>query len=293
LAFIASSSSGIQEKILLASPILEAWGNAKTNRNDNSSRFGKFIEVWFGKYSEIVGASTTTYLLEKSRVVFQEQNERNYHVFYQLLFGADDELLGSLKLTKFARDPDLSCLINQSGCIQMESINDRADYATVMHALDSLGFSPSEVMNMSKVIAGVLNFGNVGILPPAETDRCTLSDAAVEDLGHAVDLWSVDVDMMHQAMFVRTVSVKSAKRSSFVLTPLSHAAAIENRNSLTKEIYNRCFDWIVDKLNFAMGAPSSSVGSIGVLDIFGFEIFKKVLRAVHSLIYGVITLTNC
>jgi myosin-5 len=276
LAHVAGSSSGVQEKILLSSPILEAWGNAKTNRNDNSSRFGKFIEVWFGKYSDIVGASTTTYLLEKSRVVFQEENERNYHVFYQLLFGADEALLQTLKLTKFAENPASVALINQSGCVQMDSIDDRSDYEAVQHALISLGFSPEEVMNMSRVISGVLNFGNVEILPPNETDRCTLSAPSSEWFANTVDMWKVETTLMLQSMFVRTVSVKSSKRSSFVLTPLSHAAAIENRNSLAKEIYSRCFDWIVDKINSAMGVPASSMGSIGVLDIFGFEIFKKV-----------------
>jgi myosin heavy subunit len=123
LATAAGSSTGLQTKILQASPILEAWGNAKTLRNNNSSRFGKFIEIWFGSNFEIIGASNTTYLLEKSRVVFQESGERNYHVFYQLLMGAPQEIISDLQLTDLAADPNSVSYINQSGCIQIEGIN--------------------------------------------------------------------------------------------------------------------------------------------------------------------------
>ena len=118
LASVAGSSTGLQNKILQASPILEAWGNAKTLRNNNSSRFGKFIEIWFGDSYDILGASNTTYLLEKSRVVFQESGERNYHVFYQLLFGAPGSLRHELFLDMMS-EQDL-CYINQSGCMQIE-----------------------------------------------------------------------------------------------------------------------------------------------------------------------------
>ena len=117
---MAGSSTGLQHKILQASPILEAWGNAKTLRNNNSSRFGKFIEILFGYNFEISGSSNTTYLLEKSRVVFQESGERNYHIFYQLLFGAPQELLKELQLQDMSHDSSILNYINQSGCVQIE-----------------------------------------------------------------------------------------------------------------------------------------------------------------------------
>lgn len=120
LASAAGSSTGLQTKILQASPILEAWGNAKTLRNNNSSRFGKFIEIWFSDNYDIAGSSNTTYLLEKSRVVFQEEGERNYHIFYQLLFGAPAELRTELQLDAMAQDASAVSYINQSGCIQIE-----------------------------------------------------------------------------------------------------------------------------------------------------------------------------
>jgi myosin heavy subunit len=120
LASAAGSSTGLQNKILQASPILEAWGNAKTLRNNNSSRFGKFIEIWFGDSYDIVGSSNTTYLLEKSRVVFQESGERNYHVFYQLLFGAPADLKQQLLLGDMSARPQDVSYVNQSGCLQIE-----------------------------------------------------------------------------------------------------------------------------------------------------------------------------
>lgn len=122
LASVAGSSTGLQNKILQASPILEAWGNAKTLRNNNSSRFGKFIEIWFGDSYEIVGSSNTTYLLEKSRVVFQEEGERNYHIFYQLLFGAPEELKAELLLQDMSLAANTVNYINQSGCVQIEGM---------------------------------------------------------------------------------------------------------------------------------------------------------------------------
>ena len=272
---MAGSTSGVQEKILLASPILEAWGNAKTIRNNNSSRFGKFIEIWFGRNSDIIGASTTTYLLEKSRVVFQERDERNYHVFYQLLFGAPTEVLTELRLLDLLRDPNSIALINQSGCIRVDTIDDTADHAEVQHALKSLNFSTEDVIVMNKIIAGVLHMGNVQLLSPTDSETCTVSPDTLMFLTNAVDMWGVHPDLIKQALLLKTVK-SGGKRNSFVLTPLTHNAAIENKNALTKEIYNRCFDWIVSKVNAAMGATGHNIGSIGVLDIFGFEIFKKV-----------------
>lgn len=120
LASVAGSSQGLQDKVLQASPILEAWGNAKTIRNNNSSRFGKFIEIWFGESFDIQGSLNTTYLLEKSRVVMQDVDERNYHIFYMLLFGAPDAVKAELVLEGFAKSPASVNFVNQSGCLAVE-----------------------------------------------------------------------------------------------------------------------------------------------------------------------------
>jgi myosin heavy subunit len=118
-ASVAGSSLGLQDKVLQASPILEAWGNAKTIRNNNSSRFGKFIEIWFGESYDIQGSLNTTYLLEKSRVVMQDRDERNYHIFYMLLFGASEALKRDLVLDDLAKNPESVTYINQSGCMSI------------------------------------------------------------------------------------------------------------------------------------------------------------------------------
>jgi myosin-5 len=181
LAFIAGGSGGgkgggIEEKILKASPILEAWGNAKTLRNNNSSRFGKYIEIWFNNPSSstssssssslspslptIVGSSNTTYILEKSRVVRQEENERNYHVFYQLLFGSTSETLMNYRLLESKEGEDRIKLassfnfINQSGCLTIEDVNDAADFQEANNAFHDIGFTVEEQNSLYQTIAG-------------------------------------------------------------------------------------------------------------------------------------------
>jgi myosin-5 len=182
LAFIAGGSGGgkgggIEEKILKASPILEAWGNAKTLRNNNSSRFGKYIEIWFNNPSlsssstgssssaaaplpTIVGSSNTTYILEKSRVVRQEENERNYHVFYQLLFGSTSETLINYRLLESKEGEDRIKLassfnfINQSGCLTIEDVDDASDFQEANNAFHDIGFSLEEQNALYQTIAG-------------------------------------------------------------------------------------------------------------------------------------------
>lgn len=165
LAYSAGSSSGIQAKILKASPVLEGWGNAKTLRNNNSSRFGKFIEIWFDNEHMITGASNTTYILEKSRVVYQEKDERNYHIFYQLLKGADSKLLHDLELEEFALNPEKLFYINQSGCINIEDVDDAQDFNEANQALIDMGFTPEEQVSLYAIIAGILLLGNVSFDP--------------------------------------------------------------------------------------------------------------------------------
>lgn len=258
--------------------MLEAWGNAKTLRNDNSSRFGKFIEIWFDKKTEIIGASNTTYLLEKSRVIFQEKNERNYHVFYQLLFGAPPEILGQLHLLEFSSSPETVNCINQSGCIRMDTINDAKDYNEVADAFRQLGFDPSEPVILSQVVAGVLHLCNTSFVDDGKgTDSCVVAPASEGSCHHVTELWGLDPEPFRLSLLFKKIKSGGKKSNSFVLSPYQVEAAVDNRNSLAKEIYNRCFDWIVAAINKKIaGRMDLLAGTIGVLDIFGFEIFKKV-----------------
>lgn len=277
LAFIAGSASGIQEKILKASPILEGWGNAKTLRNNNSSRFGKYIEIWFDSSNTIVGSSNTTYILEKSRVVRQEENERNYHVFYQLLVGGKPDFLYKLRLipTPTSR-PNLASYnyINQSGCITIDDVDDAADFAEANRAFDEIGFTENERNNLYQTIAGILHLGNIIFVP--NPDDAIISPETETCLVNSAEMFEVDPGEFRQALLFRKIT-SGSKRRSVVLAPYNPTSATDSRDALAKDIYRRCFDWIVFKINQLMYDPTVSASlMIGVLDIFGFEIFKKV-----------------
>lgn len=279
LAFIAGSASGMQSKILNASPILEAWGNAKTLRNNNSSRFGKYIEVWFDGSNTIVGSSNTTYILEKSRVVFQSKDERNYHVFYQLLQGASVETLMKYGLQDAGQSvrQDLSRFfyINQSGCITIDDVDDADDYRVVNDAFRDVGFTLSEQDSLYRTISGILQLGNVIFVP--QGDESLIDPATEVWFQRCTEMFGADVDFFRKALLFKKIKSGGGKRASVAFSPYTPAAALDNRDALAKEIYNRCFDWIVATINRLMFTENAQASlMIGILDIFGFEIFQKV-----------------
>lgn len=280
LAFSAGSTSGIQAKILKASPILEAWGNAKTLRNNNSSRFGKFIEIWFDDNNIIVGSSNTTYILEKSRVVFQEKDERNYHVFYQLLKGASPDVLAEFRLTELAKQPELVNYINQSGCITIDDVDDAADFEEMSSSFADIGFAAEDTHALYRVIAAILHLGNVIFEEhPTNSEESVIATTGEENLQHSISLCGVEESVLRKALLFKMIKSGGGRRQSIAWATLLPSAAMDNKNALVKEIYNRCFDWIVAKINLLMGFdPSTAKRMIGILDIFGFEIFQKVSR---------------
>jgi myosin heavy subunit len=275
---LAGSANGIQSKILKASPILEAWGNAKTLRNNNSSRFGKFIEIWFDSSFTITGSSNTTYILEKSRVVFQEKDERNYHVFYQLLKGGSSELLAELELSDFAAHPENANCINQSGCIAIENVDDGADFREVNDAFTEIGFTAEEQKSLYTIIAGILHFGNISYeANPNNSDESVIPPDALQHLERGARRFGVDMEFVKKALLYKTIRSGNSRRTSVAFAPYKTDAAYENKNALVKEIYRRCFDFIVGKINALMeNDKDQAVNMIGILDIFGFEIFQKV-----------------
>ena len=286
-------SGGIESKILLANPLLEAWGNAKTLRNNNSSRFGKYIEVFFDKgQKRITGSANTTYLLEKSRVVFQEKGERNYHIFYQLLRGERSELLQELGLGATAVNVVRNPYLGMGDCVSIADIDDGEDFAITKTAYAQLGFSAEDVQALTDVLACILHISNVSfvLLDKENADggvRCIPGEAIdvggkYTSLSFCAKILGIECEKLQKGLVTQRVKSGGNKRNSVAEKLYKLGEALENKNAFAKELYCRCFDWIVEKVNRAVNsnmsndASSRAPGSlIGVLDIFGFEIFDK------------------
>ncbi|XP_017772501.1 PREDICTED: unconventional myosin-Va [Nicrophorus vespilloides] len=265
-----ATETQVEKKVLASSPIMEAIGNAKTTRNDNSSRFGKFIELQFNKQFNISGASMRTYLLEKSRVVFQAPGERNYHIFYQLCAAKDQ--LPHLKLddsTKFH-------YLNQGRSPTVDGVNDLQTYEETTTALALLGFNESERNDMFKILAAILHLGNLKfkemmIRQENEQDQegCGIQqgDKSLSVIGELLD---IDVEELEQWLCIK----KMVSMREVFLIPMSLQQAMVSRDALAKHIYAILFNWIVLIINKALESEVPKYKFIGVLDIYGFETFE-------------------
>ncbi|XP_032115043.1 unconventional myosin-VIIa isoform X4 [Sapajus apella] len=270
LAAISGQHSWIEQQVLEATPILEAFGNAKTIRNDNSSRFGKYIDIHFNKRGAIEGAKIEQYLLEKSRVCRQAPDERNYHVFYCMLEGMSEDQKKKLGLGQ-ASDYNYLAMGN---CITCEGRVDSQEYANIRSAMKVLMFTDTENWEISKLLAAILHLGNLQY--EARTfenlDACEVLFSP--SLTTAASLLEVNPPDLMSCLTSRTLIT----RGETVSTPLSREQALDVRDAFVKGIYGRLFVWIVDKINAAIYKPPSqdvknSRRSIGLLDIFGFENF--------------------
>nr|XP_060461522.1 unconventional myosin-VIIa isoform X2 [Panthera onca] len=270
LAAISGQHSWIEQQVLEATPILEAFGNAKTIRNDNSSRFGKYIDIHFNKRGAIEGAKIEQYLLEKSRVCRQAPDERNYHVFYCMLEGMSADQKKKLGLGQ-ATDYNYLAMGN---CITCEGREDSQEYANIRSAMKVLMFTDTENWEISKLLASILHLGNLQY--EARTfenlDACEVLFSP--SLATAASLLEVNPPDLMNCLTSRTLIT----RGETVSTPLSREQALDVRDAFVKGIYGRLFVWIVDKINAAIYKPpsqevKSSRRSIGLLDIFGFENF--------------------
>ncbi|KAG3286201.1 myosin VIIA, transcript variant X2 [Ictidomys tridecemlineatus] len=270
LAAISGQHSWIEQQVLEATPILEAFGNAKTIRNDNSSRFGKYIDIHFNTRGAIEGAKIEQYLLEKSRVCRQAPDERNYHVFYCMLAGMSQEQKKKLGLGQ-ATDYNYLAMGN---CITCEGRVDSQEYANIRSAMKVLMFTDTENWEISKLLAAILHLGNLQY--EARTfenlDACEVLFSP--SLTTAASLLEVNPPDLMSCLTSRTLIT----RGETVSTPLSMEQALDVRDAFVKGIYGRLFVWIVDKINVAIYKPPSqevknSRRSIGLLDIFGFENF--------------------
>ncbi|XP_068277092.1 unconventional myosin-VIIb isoform X3 [Nyctibius grandis] len=272
LAAVSGQHSWIEQQILEANPILEAFGNAKTIRNDNSSRFGKYIDIHFSPNGVIEGARIEQFLLEKSRVCRQAPEERNYHIFYCMLMGMNTEQKKMLNLGTASEYTYLT----MGNCLSCDSRNDAKDYAHIRSAMKILMFSDSEHWDISKLLAAILHLGNVEF-EAAVFDNLDCSD--VMDSPHfsiATKLLEVDSSELQNSLTNLSIIV----RGEIVSRPLNIVQAADGRDAFVKGIYGRIFLWIVNKINSAIFNPTSRKPkdgrqSIGLLDIFGFENFSN------------------
>ncbi|XP_067231805.1 unconventional myosin-Vb isoform X1 [Chanodichthys erythropterus] len=261
----SANDTSVEEKVLASSPIMEAIGNAKTTRNDNSSRFGKYIEIGFDRRYHIIGANMRTYLLEKSRVVFQAEEERNYHIFYQLCASSSLPEFKDLTLTSAEEFTYTSLGEN----IFIEGVNDAEDLVKTREALTMLGVKESHQMSIFKIIASILHLGNVGIVSERDGESCHISRDDTH-LNHFCRLLGIEQEQMEHWLCRR----KLVTTAETYVKNMPHAQAVNARDALAKHIYAHLFDWIVEHINKALHTSSKQHSFIGVLDIYGFETFE-------------------
>uniref|UniRef100_A0A8B9R9Z6 Myosin Ic, paralog a n=1 Tax=Astyanax mexicanus TaxID=7994 RepID=A0A8B9R9Z6_ASTMX len=267
-----NNTHSIRERLLQSTPVLEAFGNAKTLRNDNSSRFGKYMDVQFDYKGAPIGGHILNYLLEKSRVVHQNHGERNFHIFYQLLESGHSELLRRLGLDK--TNPQQYHYLVKGNCPRVSSISDKNSWKIVSKAFSVIGFNEEEVEELLKVVASVLHLGNTQFGEDEFGETHITTDTQIKFLS---ELLGVDGSFLSEALTHKKIVAKGEE----MIGPLSLEQALSARDALAKAIYGRTFTWLVQKINQSLAfqdevyytSKCSSV--IGLLDIYGFEVFQN------------------
>ncbi|XP_056872074.1 myosin VIa isoform X2 [Takifugu flavidus] len=287
----------IDERIVEANPLLEAFGNAKTVRNNNSSRFGKFVEIHFNEKNAVVGGFVSHYLLEKSRICTQGPEERNYHIFYRLCAGAPEEIRQKFHLgspdtfrylnrgcTRFfaSKETDRQILQNRKSPEHMKSgplkdplLDDHGDFSRMCVAMKKIGLDDTEKLDLFRVVAGVLHLGNINFEEAGSTSGgCTIKNQSSQTLEHCAELLGLVEDDLRVSLTSRVMlTTAGGAKGTIIKVPLKVEQANNARDALAKAVYSRLFDHVVTRVNQCFPFDSSA-NFIGVLDIAGFEYFE-------------------
>ncbi|PNH05355.1 Myosin-2 heavy chain [Tetrabaena socialis] len=262
-----AGGTGVEDQVLETNPILEAFGNAKTLRNHNSSRFGKLIQIHFNGSHHICGATIKTYLLEKSRVAYQLNGERSFHIFYQLVRGATVEERKTFILPPKVQD---FRFLAQSGCFDIADVDDAAEFRAVRQALLDVGIASDTQATLFKLLSGLLWLGNIEFEESGTGDSTKVRQTPA--LEHAAVLLGVSPEALVTALTTRRIVAPG----EVVIKLLKVGEALEARNSLAKAVYSSIFNWIVTRINARLGSGKATSGLyIAILDIYGFEQFDR------------------
>ncbi|XP_028251714.1 myosin VIb isoform X6 [Parambassis ranga] len=294
------SGQDIDERIVEANPLLEAFGNAKTVRNNNSSRFGKFVEIHFNDKNAVVGGFVSHYLLEKSRICMQSNDERNYHIFYRLCAGASEDLKKKLHLdspdsfrylnrgcTRYfaSKDADKQIMQNRKspednkhvkmGALKDPLLDDQGDFNRMCVAMKKIGLNDTEKLDLFRVVAGVLHLGNIDFEETGSSSGgCVLKNQSNQTLECCADLLGLDQDDLRVSLTTRVMlTTAGGAKGTVIKVPLKVEQANNARDALAKAVYSRLFDHVVKRVNQCFPFETSS-NFIGVLDIAGFEYFE-------------------
>ncbi|KAM9803310.1 unconventional myosin-X [Syngnathus typhle] len=251
----------VEQALIQSSPIMEAFGNAKTVYNNNSSRFGKFIQLHFSQNGNVQGGCIIDYLLEKNRVVRQNPGERNYHIFYALLAGADKDHRDMYLLSD---GPESYHYLSQSGCVQDSSLDDKQLFDSVMEALQVMEFSEEEIRDVFKLLSAVLQMGNIEFM--------TAGGAQITSKGvvsNVSELLGLDSFQLSEVLTQRSMILRGEE----ICSPLTVEQAVDSRDSVAMALYSQCFSWIIMQINQKIKGKDN-FKCIGILDIFGFENFE-------------------
>uniref|UniRef100_A0AAQ5Z522 Myosin X, like 3 n=1 Tax=Amphiprion ocellaris TaxID=80972 RepID=A0AAQ5Z522_AMPOC len=256
---LSERTTRVEQALVQSSPIMEAFGNAKTVYNNNSSRFGKFIQLHFSQNGNIQGGCIVDCIFYNNRVVRQNPGERNYHIFYALLAGADRDHRGW-----FLQSPESYHYLSQSGCVQDSSLDDQQLFNSVMEALKVMEFTEEEIRDVFKLLSAVLQMGNIEFM--------TAGGAQITSKGvvsNVSELLGLDSFQLSEVLTQRSMILRGEE----ICSPLTVEQAVDSRDSVAMALYSQCFSWIIMRINQKIKGKDN-FKSIGILDIFGFENFE-------------------